>query len=324
VVNSRDVTERVAAEHSLREEEERFRLLVQYAYDAVVTFDLSGTCIYASPATTRVLGYEPQDLIGQQLMDQVHPEDLDRLSAKVTECLQVPNTSVSVEYRSLHADGAWRTVESSFTNLLDEPSVGAIVANLHDVTELRAAQAVLERQAQHDPLTDLPNRNRLMVLAQDVLARAESAGTPVALLFVDLDGFKPINDERGHHVGDIVLETVARRLRYGSRADDVVARVGGDEFCVLCEADRHEARALATRLREHIRTPIDIGGTARSVDTSIGIAMFSKGATLQSLVQAADTALRRAKRSGKGRVEEYDPDLDSGNAQESEITSTRS
>ena len=175
VLNSRDVTSRVTAEDWVRTNEERFRLLVRHAHDAIITFDLSGTCMYASPAATQALGYEPEDMIGAQLADQVHPDDYERLAAEITTCLEVPNSTTLVEYRSLHADGFWRVVETSFTNLLDEPAVGAIVANLHDVTELRAAQLLLEHQATHDSLTDLPNRKMLHSVGADAVRRAHAA-----------------------------------------------------------------------------------------------------------------------------------------------------
>jgi diguanylate cyclase (GGDEF)-like protein/PAS domain S-box-containing protein len=304
VINSRDATSRVTAEEWVRANEERFRLLVRHAHDAIITFDLSGTCTYASPAATRALGYEPEDMVGAQLADQVHPDDYERLAAEITTCLEVPNSTTLVEYRSLHADGFWRVVETNFTNLLEEPAVGAIVANLHDVTELRAAQLLLEHQATHDSLTDLPNRKMLHALGAEAGRRAGAQRGSVAFLFLDLDGFKPVNDEVGHDVGDLVLATVAHRLRRDVRVGDVVGRIGGDEFGVVCEGiGADEAVELARRIRRGIHTPIALEHDAVTVDCSIGVAVATGATSLDRLMAEADAALRRAKLRGKGRVE---------------------
>jgi diguanylate cyclase (GGDEF)-like protein/PAS domain S-box-containing protein len=304
VINSRDVTGRVAAEESLRTNEERFRLLVQQAHDAIITVDLNGICTYASPAVTRALGYAPAEMVGADLADQVHPDDYDRLATEVTMCLEIPRSSTTVEYRSRHADGTWRTVRTSFTNLLDEPAVAAVVANLEDITLLRAAEELLEHRATHDPLTDLPNSMTFRSLAEEALRRHAGRGGPVALLFLDLDGFKPINDDIGHREGDVVLTTVANRLRAVVRVGDVVGRVGGDEFCVVCEDLGPEpAVELAQRVREGILQPITAGGREVRVDCSIGVAVTTRPVTLDRLMNEADTALRQAKFAGRGRVE---------------------
>jgi diguanylate cyclase (GGDEF)-like protein/PAS domain S-box-containing protein len=302
VVNSRDVTGPVAAEESLRTSEERFRLLVQQAHDAIITVDLDGICTYASPAVTRALGYTPAEMVGVDLADQVHPDDYDRLATEVTMCLEIPRSSTTVEYRSRHADGSWRTVRTSFTNLLDEPAVAAVVANLEDITLLRAAEELLEHRATHDPLTDLPNSVTFRSLAEEVLRR-RGHGT-VALLYLDLDGFKPINDDIGHREGDVVLTAVARRLRHDVRVGDVVGRVGGDEFCIVCDdLDAPEALELAHRVHRGIVEPITAGGREVRVDCSIGVAVTTRPVTLDRLMSDADSALRQAKVGGRGRVQ---------------------
>jgi diguanylate cyclase (GGDEF)-like protein/PAS domain S-box-containing protein len=308
VVNCRDITERIEAERALRDREERFRLLVQNAHDAIITIDLSGICTYASPSAKRVIGYVPDDLIGKQLADLVHPEDLDRLSAEVTRCIENDDGPIEVEYRSLHADGSWRIVETTFANLVDEPTMQAIVANVRDVTDLRAAQALLERLATHDSLTGLSNRKLFYTSGRQALERAASSHDTVALLYIDLDGFKPVNDDFGHRAGDRVLVSFAQRLRRGTRQSDLVARLGGDEFCVLCDvASVAEAQALAERLSSRLRGPIDVDAATVSIDISIGVAIATDAVDFETLVHQADAAMREAKRTGKGRVVVYEP-----------------
>jgi diguanylate cyclase (GGDEF)-like protein/PAS domain S-box-containing protein len=305
IVNSRDVTARIAAEEALRQSEQRFRLLVQHAHDAVLTVDATGTCTYASPAITGALGYDPDDLIGERLRRLVNPDDLETLSGAVFQVLAAPSRTTTVEFRTQHADGSWRLVETSFTNLFDEPAVRAVVLNLHDVTELRAAQRLLEHQATHDSLTELPNRKHLHALGGNALQRSRARGTPMGVLYLDLDGFKPINDDIGHREGDLVLAIVARRLRDEARAEDVVGRLGGDEFCILCEdVAAADVVDVAERVRKAIREPIELGARNVVLDCSIGAAVATRGeVTLERLMIEADSAMRRAKLAGKGRVE---------------------
>jgi diguanylate cyclase (GGDEF)-like protein len=180
-----------------------------------------------------------------------------------------------------------------------------VSAIAHDIRELQRAQAQLEHQATHDPLTGLPNRNMFQELGEQALARAQREGTTVAVLFLDLDRFKPVNDTRGHATGDILLVRLATRLRKTVRAGDLVSRFGGDEFVVLCEhpAGAKEMLELAGRLIDIVSEPTEIDGQEIQVGASVGIAIGAGGrVTVDSLLRDADAALYRAKEQGRGRA----------------------
>ncbi|MFW2514335.1 diguanylate cyclase domain-containing protein [Demequina sp. SO4-13] len=171
-----------------------------------------------------------------------------------------------------------------------------------DAALLRAAESELARIALHDPLTGLPNRRLLSDRLQQALARLER-GTPAALLFADLDRFKQINDTEGHGAGDAVIVAAAQRIRAVTRSQDTVARIGGDEFVVLCEnAGPDDADAAADRIVEAFAEPLEVDGTQYTITTSVGIALAEPGLSPECLIQAADTAMYRAKDSGRGQA----------------------
>jgi diguanylate cyclase (GGDEF)-like protein len=175
----------------------------------------------------------------------------------------------------------------------------------HDISELKSTQAQLEHQATHDPLTGLPNRPLFQELGEQALARSDRYGTTVAVLFLDLDRFKPVNDSFGHAIGDELLVQVAGRLRTSVRRGDVVARFGGDEFVVLCEhpAGQTEMLELALRLIDALSEPVEIGGVMAMVGASVGIAIGGGGRmTIDTLIRDADAALYQAKEEGRGRA----------------------
>jgi diguanylate cyclase (GGDEF)-like protein len=179
----------------------------------------------------------------------------------------------------------------------------------HDITELKAAQNRLQYEATHDPLTGLPNRAMLYEVGEQALGRATRRSSTTAVLFLDLDHFKAVNDTLGHDAGDRVLVELARRLRVGVRTGDLVARLGGDEFCVLCESveSEREVLDLGQRICDVVSIPISTHGREVQIGTSVGIALDSGGsASLGSLLRNADVALYRAKRSGGSKIAVFD------------------
>jgi diguanylate cyclase (GGDEF)-like protein/PAS domain S-box-containing protein len=309
VVNSRDVTERVEAEAALKASEERFRLLVAHASDVVTAFNADGFCIYASPSMLSVFGFEPEALLGTQARDLLHPDDAARVEQATAEQFAAAQRPAPIQHRMRHHDGSWRDVESVITNLLDEPSVRGVVGNTRDITELKAVRERLEHEATHDPLTGLPNRRLFFEVAQQALARATRSAEAAGILFLDLDGFKAINDTLGHQVGDATLKVIADRIRRCARAGDTVARIGGDEFCVLYEPvhDAEQLRNLAERVIDEISDPPITPAEHLRVGASVGAVLAANGAgDIDELVRSADTALYRAKRNGGNRVEIWD------------------
>ena len=433
VATNRDITDRLEAEATLRLTRERFENLVQHSSDLISIANAEGVITYISPSVQRLLGYEPREVTGTERRPLIDSEDIPRVVAAITDERDPDAEPTRVQYRARHRDGSWRVFEGATTNLLHEPSIAGFVTNARDITERHAAEqkasqltAVLERsnevvvlsdpsgalvyanrrareffgidgarsvtdlstiesqerlrseimpfvrrhglwtgeltlrasqstevpmiatlqahrendeivlvstiahditelkktqhrlhhEATHDPLTGLPNRVLFNEVAEQALSRAARDPATTAVMFLDLDGFKAVNDSLGHNAGDRLLVEVARRLRVAVRGGDVVARLGGDEFCVLCEriGGEHEARDLGQRLIDAVSSPLRLEGRDVRIATSIGVALDATGAEMiGSLVRDADVALYRAKHNGRGRVELFaaspDPDL---------------
>jgi diguanylate cyclase (GGDEF)-like protein/PAS domain S-box-containing protein len=296
------------AEAGRKRTEERFTSLVQNSSDLVTVTDGSGTITYISPAVEGMLGHYPQDLVGQDLAKLMHGEDETALRSVYREMVDhSASQPARVEYRWRHRDGSYRDVEVTFSNLLREPSVQGIVLNTREVTERKALEAQLAHQAFHDPLTDLANRELFRDRVQHALERRQ--GQPLAVLFLDVDDFKKINDSLGHSAGDNLLLSVADRIRSCLREGDTAARLGGDEFGVLLE-DTRDASTVADRIRDAMRAPISVDANDVCVTVSIGISVSTlahDGA--DELLRNADVAMYTAKNRGKGRFEVFEPDM---------------
>ena len=279
----------------LRAQEQRFRSLVQHGADITVVLDAAGVPHYVSPAAERALGLT---VGGPAVGDLLHPDDAGRARAFWVALARRPGESRHHTLRVRHADGSVHWLDVIATNLLDEPSVGGVVCNARDVTEARAQHERLSHEASHDPLTQLLNRAAFEQHLTDL--RPGSGPGGLAVLLVDLDDFKPVNDLHGHHVGDALLVEVASRMRECFRAQDVAARLGGDEFAVLLpDTTAEQAQAAATRLVEALRRPVEFEGLSLRIGASVGIAVGA-AADAQALVRDADAAMYRAKRAGKG------------------------
>ncbi len=423
VGTNRDITQRREAEAALRLTRERFENLVQHSSDLISIADAEGVITYISPSVRRLLGYEPEEVTGTQRQPLIDPDDVPRVAAAIMDERDPHAEPTRVQYRARHRDGSWRVFEGVTTNLLHEPSIAGFVTNARDITERYAAEqkaaqltAVLERsnevvvlsdasgtvvyanrrardffgiegvqhvadlstiesrerlrseimpfvrrhglwtgelalranqdtavpmiatlqahrengeivlvstiahditelkktqnrlhhEATHDPLTGLPNRVLFNEVAEQALSRAARDPATTAVMFLDLDGFKAVNDALGHDAGDRLLVEVARRLRVAVRGGDVVARLGGDEFCVLCERieGEREARDLGQRLIDAVSSPLHLADRDVRIGTSIGVALDATGTEMiGSLVRDADVALYRAKHNGRGRTE---------------------
>ncbi|MDP8948517.1 MAG: PAS domain S-box protein [Actinomycetota bacterium] len=303
-----DITERMEAEARLRESEERFRALTQNSSDIVTLLEVDGTILYESPSIERILGYEPQELEGENAFGYVHPDDLERVLGAFAEGLSDSALRPTVEYRFRHKDGSWRWLESIGTNMLDDPAVGEIVVNSRDVSERKAAEERLAHQALHDPLTDLPNRVLFTDRLRQALARAKRRSGEVAVLFMDLDNLKVINDSLGHEAGDRLLVTASKRIRSLLRPEDTVGRLGGDEFVLLLEdTDSDGAARVAQRILEKLRVPFSLGGRQLSVTASVGITVGDGNRKRAAdLLRDADSAMYRAKHAGKARYAVFD------------------
>jgi diguanylate cyclase (GGDEF)-like protein/PAS domain S-box-containing protein len=404
------------ARDALRESEAYFRSLVENARDVIHVINADRTTRYITPSVMRLLGWEPEELIGRSVLEIVHPDDLEPALAELRGSRGTAGPGLPIEIRVRHKDGSWRIFEGVMRNLLEDPVVRGVVVNSRDITARRqreeqvrrlaaipqespnpiiecdlggnpiyvnpAAQALLEEmrlesplrllptdhlriihgcvgsgqgargieapvgarvlswtyhphaalgavhvfgeevterkrvegrllhQALHDPLTGLPNRHLFMErLGAALLRYHRREGGLFAVLFLDLDRFKVVNDSLGHHVGDELLQVVGDRLRSAVRTSDTVARFGGDEFAVLLEEldELDEATQIAERLGQAVAAPINLSGYEVFSSASIGIALCSGGMERpEYLLRNADVAMYRAKGLGASRYEVFD------------------
>lgn len=307
LITARDVTAEVDARQALEFANARFVALLQHGFDLITVSDAHGTLLYVSPGLPNILARRVQDTEGRPLMDLVHPDDRERAGSQLARAVNDHDAVVSFACRVSHGDGGWRHVEVTAANRFDDPAVGGLVCNMRDVTERVHVTDRLQYQAMHDGLTGLPNRVLLLRRLGEALERGRQNGFRCSLLYLDLDGFKKVNDSLGHAAGDAVLTAVAERLRAAVRPSDVVARLGGDEFVLLVDdvVDTDVVAEIANRVRAAISRPIRVADRSIMVGCSIGIAV-SDHSTPVALLQAADTALYRAKERGRNRWEMYD------------------
>jgi diguanylate cyclase (GGDEF)-like protein/PAS domain S-box-containing protein len=297
-----------------RESEERFRALIQNSSDVVAIVGADGMTRYVSPVVERVLGYKPEKGIGHNPFRApvMHPDDAERVQNVFAGIMGSPGAEATVDFRLRHADGRWVQVEANTKNMLADPSIGGIVVNYRDITQRRTLEERLKHQAFHDPLTELPNRALFMNRLGHALSRMERNGNVAAVLFLDLDNFKLVNDSLGHEVGDRLLVSVAERLRECLRAADTAARFGGDEFTVLLEdvTDVTEALRVADKITRALLAPFPLESREVFVTTSIGIVLATSGRERPTdLLRNADVALYRAKANGKATYEVFDASM---------------
>jgi diguanylate cyclase (GGDEF)-like protein/PAS domain S-box-containing protein len=294
----------VDAEEAARRSEERFRA---YASDLVIALDANGAFAYVSPASNHVFGYSPDELHElPSFFALVQRGDLVIVEAAYERVLSDPGASVTLEFRARHRNGGVRHLEATMTNLLNNPSVGGVVVNLHDVTERSEFERMLRHHALHDALTGLPNRTLLLDRVRQALMQRSTRQDRVGVLFLDLDRFKVVNDSLGHGAGDRLLVEIGGRLTSALRPTDTVARLGGDEFVVLC-VGRGRPTEIAERILRVIKEPVRLPDGDVVVTASIGVALAEgEQENPEALLRDADAAMYLAKERGKARFELFD------------------
>lgn len=312
---------RIASAHlhmrvALREASERealYRLLAENSTDTLVRGDLDGVRLYISPAVRTLLGYEPEELVGRKASEIVHPDDAAKFGTMMQDLKAGRIDFSMIEQRQRHKDGSW-VWQEAFIKVTRDGASGrpdGYVVSVRDISRRKEIESRLAHLASHDPLTGLPNRTLLHERLGQEMSRAARTGAGFALLCMDLDRFKQVNDRFGHEAGDAVLRAVAGRLRSAVRAEDTVARMGGDEFVVI-QADggtlSAAAMGLAERLIRAVSEPVDFNGTALNIGLSVGIAVAPiAGADADGLLRAADDALYKAKQAGRNRYCVFNP-----------------
>jgi diguanylate cyclase (GGDEF)-like protein/PAS domain S-box-containing protein len=301
------VAERTA---ELQASEQRFHALVQHSSDVVTVVDLDGTVLYQSDSIQRVFGYDPEALVGARIGTLLNDEHEVRLLETLWQMAGDPGRTRVLEIPVRRADGRMCEAEVTITNLRDNPHVGGLVLNTRDISERKMLEEQLVHDAFHDSLTSLANRALFKERVHTVLQRRGLR--ECAVLFLDLDGFKEVNDSLGHASGDLLLIAAAERLRVCARGEDTVARLGGDEFGLLVEdiaADRDPVK-LAERISDAFDEPFSIDGKELHVRASIGIATNRDVDDVDQLLRNADLAMYRAKAARCG-YECYDPEMHS-------------
>jgi diguanylate cyclase (GGDEF)-like protein/PAS domain S-box-containing protein len=305
-----EVEERKAAERALRASEERFRSLVQNSSDVISIVDADGGVRYHSESVRRVLGYDPGELVDGDPLTLVHPDDRERVARFVAEAALRPGVTAAETWRVRHRDGTWLHTETVAANLLEDANVRGLVLNTRDVSDRKELEAQLVHQAFHDGLTGLANRTLFAEGVEHALAR--SGKGDLAVLFIDLDDFKHVNDSLGHAAGDQLLVAAARRLQGCLRPADTAARLGGDEFAVLLErvADAEAAALVAGRVLDTLHQPFGLNGRTIPIKASLGVATGRPGTDeAEELLRNADVAMYAAKAGGKDRYELFRPDM---------------
>lgn len=238
-----DVSGQKAVEMELRHAEERFRLLTEQSWDIVHVQDAQRVVQYISPSVERMMGFRPDEIVGRRGALFVHPDDQDFVRRIYAGDMQEPGATARTGFRLRHKDGSWRTVEVFSRNTAAPGQPPYVITYTRDVTEQQRMEAELRRMALYDSLTGLPNRTLLLDRLGHALERTEEGGDAVcALLFLDLDRFKRVNDSLGHAAGDRLLQEVARRIQAVARPEDTPARLGGDEFALLVHSARSEGQ----------------------------------------------------------------------------------
>ena len=312
----------------LAERDQLFQLISENAADMIALVDSDDRRLYNSPAYQKILGYTPEELKATSTLEQIHPDDRPRV-LKAAENARLSGRGERVEYRMRHKDGSWRTIESTASAIRNASGkADKLVIVNRDVTERKRAEDLLVHNAFHDPLTNLPNRALFLDRLQHALTLSKKhLNYKFAVLLIDVDEFKIINDSLGHAAGDELLVQIGQRLKNSVRRadtvsrpqtadalgrpanDDTLARLGGDEFAILVDdiRDPIEAVRVAERVQAELATPFGVNQQEIVVSASIGIAASSSPHTeAGDLLRDADIAMYRAKRAGKARCEVSD------------------
>ncbi|MEH6625393.1 MAG: EAL domain-containing protein [Motiliproteus sp.] len=311
VITFRDISESEQVKASLQESEQKFRDLSEKSLVGVYIIQ-NGLFTYVNPHFSEIFGYSRDEIelhLGPQ--DLSHPDDFKLVARNIEKRISGVTDSIDYSIRGIRKDGSEINIEllGSSTQYGGE---AAIIGTLVDVTDRTKAEAKVQHQAYHDPLTGLPNRLLCNDRLEHALNNAQRLNLQLAVLFLDLDRFKHVNDSLGHSVGDALLVSIAGRLNNTIRQADTVARQGGDEFIVILEAigDSSVASAIAKKIQDAFAQPIILSGHELYVTASIGISLYPEdGTSADTLIKNADAAMYQAKHKGRSTFAFYTSDL---------------
>ncbi|MEK4425709.1 diguanylate cyclase domain-containing protein [Solibacillus sp. FSL K6-1523] len=297
-----DITIRKEIEEEMRKNEDKYRLITENSSDLISIVSRAGYFQYISPSHRKVLGYGMLDLADKQLLQFVHEEDREILFTELALVAEKIKEFSQLEFRIKTNRNTYKDIETSINPIIDKDGhIEDFVFVMRDISERKKSEKMIYHLAYHDSLTGLPNRRLFMKQLQGEVEKANRCSSKLAVMFVDLDYFKFINDSWGHDVGDLVLIEVARRLNNSTRSTDLVARLGGDEFAVLLtDISIEELELLAKRIHSNFEKLLPFIKSQYQLSCSIGIAVFTHtGETADELLNKADLALYSVKENGR-------------------------
>jgi diguanylate cyclase (GGDEF)-like protein/PAS domain S-box-containing protein len=291
--------------------EARYASLIRNASDVIMITDVDGRVQFASPAAERTFGIDPDDLGGASLLDRWVDGDGERLAAFLDEVSRTGGRVVGPIELAVEGGDRRTTLECVGRNLSADPAIAGLALNFRDVSERKVLEEQLRKLAFHDPLTLLANRSLFWNRVEHALALSQRSQQRVAVMFLDLDNFKNVNDSLGHDAGDRLLLAAAQRLVKATRPSDTVARLGGDEFAILLEGIRSDTdvERIAAPITEAFNHPLYVDGRGIESTASIGAACSEPGDDAEQLLRKADIAMYNAKAAGKARCVLFQPHM---------------
>ncbi|KXH81675.1 bifunctional diguanylate cyclase/phosphodiesterase [Sporosarcina sp. HYO08] len=309
-----DITRRKKMEEEIKKSEEMYRLITENSSDFISVINTDCQFTYVSPLHQILLGHEEASLKSSQLLHWIHEDDREEVSQMLEELVKGRKQSIRFDYRMRTKSGTYIDVETKASAMFDEASdSNRFVLVTRDITERKQSEQMIYHLAYHDALTDLPNRRLFMKRLRDEVAKAKKSATTLAVLFIDLDRFKYINDTWGHDTGDYILLQATQRIKNSLRSTDFIGRLGGDEFAVLLSGDANQENIeiIIKRIQKNFEEPVNISTHKYTLSCSIGASFFpDDGKSADELLTKADTALYVVKEQGRNGYAFFNPEME--------------